>query len=175
MTEPPSHAYFRPKHGRWAGEYVFAVESLRALFAGAMGRQDKIGFAALGLLCRVLGALRIETTVDASALLEGRVHHTTRISKWGIPLQSSEESFALGADGRTLAVTGAVRTVPLWWLARPYRDSRGEVDEAGQCASYELAWSGSKIVQRSTPDGDALGFVQEADGCRATFVLRHAK
>lgn len=172
MTEPPAAAYFRPKHGRWAGEYRFATESLRAVLLGSAGWFDKSAFLAVSALSRVFGALRIETTVDASAVEDGTVYHTTRISKWRVPLQASEEWFAFAPDGRTFVVTGAVRMAPLWWRARPYRSSSGEVDDAGRCASYRLAWPGAALRQRSAPDGDALRFEQETDGCRGSFVLR---
>jgi hypothetical protein len=172
MIEPPTHAYFRPKHGRWASDYVFSVESVRTLFCGTMGFLDKLSFAMLGLLCRLLGSLRIETMVDASELSHARIYHTTRVSKWGVTLQSSEEWFDLGTDGRSLAVTGAVHAMPFRWIDRPYHDSSGQIDESGQRASYEFAWAGSRVLQRSTPEADGLRFVQELDGCRATFVLR---
>jgi hypothetical protein len=174
MTERPTHAYFRPKHGAWSGEFVFTLESLRALFAGSMGLVDKIGFAMLGWVCRVLGPFRIRTTVDASRIEEGRVGHTTHVSKWGVPLMWSVETFALGADGQTLEVDGVVRSGTWLWIGRRYRESRGRVDDDGLHASYEFAWAGAKLRQRSTPEGDGLRFAQELDGCRASFVLRRS-
>ncbi len=172
MIEPPASAYFRPKHGRWVGEYRFTTENLRALLVGSAGWSDKVAFLGVSVLTRLFGALRIETRVDASAVEHGTVYHTTRISKWGVPLQASEEWFAVAPDGRTFEVSGALRMAPLWWLARPYRGSSGEVDEAGSRASYRLAWAGAALRQRSAPDGDALRFEQETDGCRGSFVLR---
>lgn len=172
MTEAPASAYYRPKHGRWVGEYRFTTESLRAVLFGPAGWFDKLAFLGVSVLTRLFGALRIETTVDASDVARGRVYHTTRISKWGMPLQSSEEWFTFAPGGRTFEVTGAVRMAPLWWMARSYCNSSGEVDDAGRCASYRLEWRGAALRQRSAPDGDALRFEQLTDGCRGAFVLR---
>lgn len=172
MSEPPGYAYFRPKHGRWTGAYVLTSESLRALFSGSMGFFDKLTFALLGLVCRVLGPLRIETSVDASKLEDARVYHTTRVSKWGLPLMWSEEWFTFDAEGQTFAVSGGVRSLPFGWVVHPYRESHGTIDDKGQCASYDFRWAGSRVRQRSNPRPDGLQLVQELDGCRATFVLR---
>jgi len=172
MTEPPNHAYYRPKHGRWEGEYRFTVLSVRALFAGSMGLADKLSFATMGLFCRVFGAFRIETRVDASFLDTHRVFHTTRLSKWGLVLQTSEEWFDLAEDGRSVVVTGAMRTLPLRFIERPYRDSHASIDDTGGYASYEFVWGGARLLQRSYPEGEALRFEQDVDGCRGAFVLR---
>lgn len=164
--------YFEPKGGAWEGEYLFTLVDARTLWYGDLSRVQCVLFVALAITCRLVGALRIQTTVDTAGIEAGRVVHTTRISKWGMTLQRSTETFVPQPDGLRFEIDGDLSMAPFPWIRWHYTGSWGRVDEQGERASYRLAWRGAYLSQQTAMQGTALAVAQETDGCRAEFALR---
>lgn len=165
-------AYYRSMHGRWHGEVRVAITDRAAFRAAPMGWVDRLQARGVTLL----GALAMDTTLDW--LTEGErgvAVHTTRVSKWGMPLTSSVERFVLEPDGRSCAMTARVWYPPVPWPMGDYgADARVVVDEDARGAVYHLRIFGGPVVQTTRVLGeDELAIAQDLGGWgRAEVVLR---
>lgn len=164
----PTQMYFLPKQGRWRGVLRFRVTNWRQFWATPMRWLERLGVLSMALLPKALGATWIETTVDSA---RAEVVHTTQISKWGMVFFRSTERFALHNNGRDFTVRGEQRLWPTW-SAEEYRDSHGQVDEAGACASYVFSVLGGVLRQRTEPAGEDLRAYQTTDWSHSEFLLR---
>jgi hypothetical protein len=165
--ETPAQLYFLPKQGRWRGVVTFRVTSWRRFLASPMSWLERLGVVSMAVLPTALGATRIETTVDYN---RQEVVHTTQLSKWGMVFFRSTEHFVFHDNGRDLAVRGEQRLWPTW-RAQQYRDSRGQIDEAGACASYVFSVVGTTLHQRTEPAGEGLQVYQNTDWSASEFLL----
>lgn len=165
--DTPTQLYFLPKQGRWRGVLTFRVTDWRRFLASPMSWLERLGVLSMALLPKALGATRIETTVDCART---EVVHTTQLSKWGMAFFRSTEHFVLHDNGRDFAVRGEQRLWPTW-SAQEYRDSHGQVDAAGERASYVFSVLGTVLSQRTEPAGEGLQIYQNTDWSDSEFLL----
>ncbi len=144
----PSVCYYRSLVGRWSGRFELLVTDRSAL-----GRQSL--FARLvGTAVRFGGRARIATTLAAKA--PDRFHHTTLVSRFGLPLLRSSETITLAADGTSFVIEG-------WqcflWRREPYR-ATGTITADGQGAHYPITWLGAPLDQTTRIEGRCLRLCQ---------------
>lgn len=167
-NDTPMLRYFLPKQGRWRGVLKFRVTSWQRFFAAPMSWLERLSVVSMALFPEALGATRVETTVDCAPT---EVVHTTQISKWGRVFFRSTERFAFTANGRDFPVSGEQRLWPTW-RAQQYRDSHGQIDEAGLCASYVFFILSAELKQRTEPAGEGLQISQSTAWSDSSFLLR---
>lgn len=117
------------------------------------------------LLARVAGSLRMDTTLAAAG--PGFVH-TTRVSKLGLLVYETSERIVLGADGRSLRMSGEQR--PRVGPAEPY-EATGVIDETATCAEYRIPWMGAEMVQSTAVVQEGLELRQETPWSRGYVLL----
>ena len=175
-VEAASHAYYRPLHGAWRCAYDFAITDHTALRSSAMGWLDRQRVLSMVWTPRLLGPLTLDTTVDYFTHgASGVVLHTTRASKWGIPLFSSAETITLHENGTDFTLQGGQRMFPSFWRVRDFGDGRGTVDASGTRASYTFAWLGTEMRQTTIASGDTVTITQETAWSRGVQVLKRVR
>ncbi len=159
-SDAPSHRYYRLLHGRWSGSFAFVVVRQEAW--RALPLFERVRFSLFALVCRWFGPASMRTTLDyATAGDRDEVGHTTRMSKWGIPLYGSAESIHLGADGRSFVVRGS-----------PLGEAAGEVEPSGDGAVYRVPWfGGCTLVQRTRVVPDGVAITQDTPWSHAEVTL----
>lgn len=171
--ESPNRAYYRSRHGRWAGAFELRITDRAALSAEGLALSDRMNVWSLSLMQRVLGPCRIETSVDAASRISaGEVLHTTRLSKWGITLFRSTEIIALDDNGRDFTMRVAMGLWPRPSHVTRTDDSRGQVDATGTRASYDFPWLGTRMRQTGECEGESVTrLTQETPFSRGVVVL----
>lgn len=173
----PNRSYYRAVHGRWSTNLEFVLTDLGAFWATRMSFLDRARLLSMTILPRLLGPLRLDTSVDCESRIAHReVLHTTRVSKLGMTLVSSVETFTLDEDGRRFQMRGEMRLFPNPWQTRGFGEAYGEIDASGTQASYRFAWFGTEMRQRGEigADGDTVTITQETPFSRGVQVLRRA-
>ena len=171
--DTPSATYYGAMHGAWQGEYSLMLTDAQAFRAAPLAWLDRMRVRSMVTMRGVLGALRMETIVDARSNSDRReVLHTTRIAKWGVTLFRSEEVLALGEDGRTAAFSGRYWMSPTPWRAQPWDEASVEVDQDAKGARYTLRWLGVPMRQETHVVPEGLRVVQETAWSRAEVLLR---
>lgn len=158
-TNGPSFAYYRGLVGRWAGDFRLRVADAAAL------RGLPLRIRAMALFARIDGRLRMATTLEPHD--ETTYLHTTRVTKWGIPVLTSRETITLHPDGRSFRIAGEQR--PLFAPVEPYAGD-GEADAEG--ALYPIRWAGLPMTQRTRIVPEGLLLTQETVWSEARVVLR---
>lgn len=154
-----SFRYYRGLVGRWAGAFRLSVSDAAAL------RGLPLRIRMMALFARLDGRLRMATTLDA---LDATTYlHTTRVTKWGIPVLTSRETITLAADGLRFRIEGEQR--PLLAPVEPYAGD-GEVGPDG--ALYPIAWAGMPMTQRTRIVPEGLLLTQETVWSKASVLLR---
>lgn len=97
----------------------------------------KISLTLLVLTQNLCGAFRMHTRVDPK-LEANVVHHSTRISKWGVTIYRSEKTFHLDKNGEDLRLDGYERFGILGFLKRDFPSQTGRVASTGTRASYHM-------------------------------------
>jgi hypothetical protein len=168
----PSLAYFRANEGRWRCVFAFAETDWDALRRSPLGVLDRLRVRLMVLVPKLLGPLVLETRVDATSRAAAReVVHTTRISKWGLPLYQAVEVFALDPGGAHIAITRRERMWPSPFYRREVGRSRGEVEPGGRVARYEFPFLGTTMRQTGTIEDGGVRIVQETEFSLAEQVL----
>jgi hypothetical protein len=153
----PAQSYYLALVGAWSG--VLEVERPPPTH-GVLARL-------LALLARATGRYRFETTLAAT---DRGFHHTTQVRKLGVLLLGTEEDIVLGADGRSLVMTGTMR--PLLGRAAPYR-AEGHVDAESRGATYHIPWLGAELVQCTQRQGADLAFTHQTPWlCTRALLVR---
>ena len=137
----PSVRYYRSLVGRWSGSFELRVKDRDAL-----GRQP-LFTRLVGMAARLGGRARIATTLAAQA--PDRFHHTTRVTRFGLPLLRSSETITLAADGISFVIEGWQRFL---WRREPYR-ATGTITADGQGAHYPITWLGAPLDQTTRIEG----------------------
>lgn len=137
----PSVRYYRSLVGRWSGSFELRVKDRDAL-----GRQPL--FARLvGMAVRLDGRARIATTLAAQA--PDRFLHTTRVTRFGLPLLRSRETITLAPDGISFVIEGWQRFL---WRHDPYR-GEGQITADASGAHYPITWLGAPMTQTTRIEG----------------------
>lgn len=161
MEEGPSRRYFGSLLGRWAGDFTLSVTDPKALAGLALHVR------AVALFARFDGRLRMVTTL---AERDRRTfHHTTRLTRWGALVLSTEETITLDADGRRLRMAGEQR--PRFAAVVPYAGD-GEVAPEGDAVTYEISWAGMPLTQRTRIVHEGLLLTQHTAWSKASVLLR---
>lgn len=169
----PALRYYRANEGRWEGDFVFVVTDRDALARSRLAPLDRLRVFLMSLVVRVLGPLRMRTSVDATTHLGRReVVHRTRISKWGMPLYVSTESFRIEEDGCGLSITRRERMWPSLVHSHEEGASRGAVAEDAKRASYDFPFVGVAMHQSGAIEEGGVRIVQETAFSRAESLLR---
>jgi len=165
----PGPRYYGALVAAWEGRLAFAMTDWGALRAAAIPLGAKLAWMAMGVVSRVLGDLRMATTLSRGA--NGEWSHTTLVSKWGIVALETEERITLAPDGRSLVMKGEMRAWPR--LGAPERyDSDGEIDESATRATYRVPMLGAPLVQRTRIVPEGLELSQETPWSRSKVLLR---
>lgn len=137
------------------------------------GALRRASLRALGLAFRLLGPLRMETTLDYwSRGAAGTVTHTTRFSKWGLTVLSSTETLHLEVPGPDLGLDGELRAWPLRWRRFGFGEARVTIEPDALGARYIFEPMGLPVEQRTRVVEDGLEISQDAGWWRATGLLR---
>ncbi|MCC6553426.1 MAG: hypothetical protein IT372_10465 [Polyangiaceae bacterium] len=176
MSEPadtaPSLRYFRANEGRWRAPFVFTITDRAAFAQSPLGWLDRLRVRLMVLAPRLLGPLVMDTRMDAtSRIAAGEVVHTTRVSKWGLPLYEATEVFALDPNGRDIAISRRERMWPSPFFTREEGRSRGAVEPSGQRARYLFPFFGAEIRQTGSIEDGGVRIVQETDFSRVELLL----
>ena len=130
------------------------VAPLRVTDQSALGRQP-LFTRLVGMAVRLDGRACIATTLAAQA--PDRFHHTTRVTRFGLPLLRSSETITLAADGLSFVIEG-------WQLflcrREPYR-ATGTITADGQGAHYPITWLGAPLDQTTRIEGRCLRLCQQ--------------
>lgn len=166
----PAEAYYRKNAGRWRGSVSFALVDRVAFAATRMSFFDRVRLWSMRLLSS-LGPLTMRTSVEiVSATV---VVHTTRLSKWGMPLLVGREVLTLAPDGVSATMACEHRLGPTWGLVRFAGEVR--VADDARRAEYVLGpWFGTTLRQTGSIEGDTVRLVQETVFSRSEQVLRRA-
>lgn len=152
--------YYRSLVAGWQGELVFTVGDRAAVRrAGARARMT-------AFFVRLVPRLRMSTTLAESAA--DTFHHTTRVSVGPVVLFTSEETITLAGDGAHFRIDGA--QCPRVGPNETYAGT-GEVSVAADGATYEIAWLGRPLLQRTRVEGARLRLTQETSWSRAEVLL----
>lgn len=167
---PANLAYYRAVEGAWRCPLDLTITDWAAFRRAPMRRGERWGLVALLAVARLLGACRLDTSVDAT---RQPVVHTTRVSKWGVTLLRSQEWLALDANGRDVRMRVAMRSFPTLWRATEVT-AVASVAADGRRADYRIPWLGVEMHQRGERGaGDAtVTLVQETAFSRGVQVLR---
>ena len=163
MTEPrtPVQLYYAPLHGRWQCPFEFEITDFTALRAAKMRAFDKLRLWSTVWMSRLLGGLTMRTMLDyQTSGSAGVILHTTRVSKWGITLLASEESFTVDADGRSFVMRGGQRMIPTYWHVQPFGEGRGTVDASATRVTYRFQWLGVEMLQETVSTENTVTMTQ---------------
>ncbi len=168
----PSLRYFRANEGRWRAPFVFTLTDASAFARSKLGWLDRLRLRLMAWVPRLVGAFRMETSVDAtSCISDHAVVHTTRIAKWGLPLYESTEIFALQPNGTDMVISRRERVWPSPFFSDESGKSRGEVESSGLRAHYRFPFFGVELRQTGTIEAAGVRIVQETDFSRVELVL----
>lgn len=156
----PSVRYYRSLVGRWTGSFEPRVRARDAL-----GRQP-LFTRLVGMAARLGGRARIATTLAAQA--PDRFHHTTLVTRFGLPLLRSSETIMLAANGISFLLEGWQRFL---WRREPDR-ANGTITADGQGAHYPITSLGALLDQTTSIEGPCLRLCQQT-GWSAGEVLLH--
>jgi len=171
-AEAPSHRYYRTKQGRWTSRVAFEVTDWPAFWACRMSLLDRARILYFAWAPKIIGDFVMDTSIDYSPA--GLVHHTTRVSRFGMTYFRSEEELTLESDGARVTLTGGQRMFPTLWIARGFGAAGAVVSDDAKGARYELDWIGGRLVQTTRDEPDGLKLTQETPWSRATMKLRAA-
>lgn len=174
MTIAANRAYYEACAGRWACALDFAITDWRAWRGSRMGLTGRLNLLALAAAVRLIGPLRLETSVDVSGADRGEVVHTTRVSKWGVTLMRSVDRLRLDANGRDAVMHVAMSFFPLLPFARHFPPAPAHIDAGAQRADYRIPWFGAEMHQSGelSADGATVTLIQATDFSRGVQVLR---
>jgi hypothetical protein len=147
--------YYESVTGRWRGHIDFALTDRQALLRSRLRLVDKFNLIAMTWLVRLFGRLTIETSVRILTETGGTgVLHTTRITKWALPLFISEERIDLDDGGNTATIRLVMRTAPLLWSRRVSPPGTVALDTDGCGARYRFEWLGADMEQHGRVSDD---------------------
>lgn len=167
-------SYYRSCHGRWAGELRFSITDVAAFRAAPISWLDRERVWSMALTSQLLGFVWMQTSVDCDVLGEGRVLHTTRLSRFGIPMLIGREVLLPREDGRSAAMHLEQRLSPTYANHR-WDDGEVVVNDDVSGAVYDLPWIGGRMrqVARVVPDG--LVLAQETPFSHGEVVLHRQR
>ena len=100
--------------------------------------------------------------------------HTTAVRWLGVTLMSSVEELALAHDGRSFELRGTQRVAPALWRSVPV-SGHGQVDAAGERATYTIEWLGVELRQDTHRTGDRVSLHQRGAGFAGVQALRRVR
>ena len=110
--------------------------------------------------------------MDASAARErGEVIHTTRLSKWSLPLYEATETFSLDENGRDVTVARRERVLRSPFYRHETGKSRAHIEPSAQRAHYRFPFLGVELRQTVSVEQDEVHIVQSAPGLHAQARL----
>jgi len=166
-------AYYAPLHGKWRCELELVITDELALRNAKVSAFDRLRIRSTVWMRKLLGPLTMSTTLDYETSGDaGVIFHTTRVSKWGITLLSSEESFTVEATGRDFAMRGSQCMIPTYWHAQSFGEGRGSVDESATRATYSFTWMGGPMLQETVATKDTVTMTQTTPFSRGVQRLR---
>ena len=115
---------------------------------------------------RLVPRLRMSTSLAESG--PDTFQHTTRVSVGPVVLFTSEETITLAGDGMRFRIAGVQR--PRVGANEPYAGA-GEISPAADGATYEIAWLGRPLLQKTRIEGACLRLTQETSWSRAEVLL----
>ncbi len=163
--------YYGSLVGAWSGRFAFTITDAALLSAEPFA--VKLPVRASVLIARVVGALRMSTTLRPSPDDARAYVHTTLAVSMGIVLYETREIITVLADGRSFTVSGTQRPWPRIGKGAPY-EGRGEVNADADAATYFLPWYGKELVQRTQIVPKGLSLSQETIWSRGEVVLERA-
>jgi hypothetical protein len=174
MPPAPNRAYYEACAGRWACALDFAITDWGAWRGSRMALIGRLNLLALAAAVRLIGPLRLETSVDVSDADHGEVVHTTRVSKWGVTLMRSVDRLSLDANGRDAVMRVAMSFFPLLAHAQHFPPAPAHIDADAHRADYRIPWFGAEMHQSGelSPDGTTVTLIQATDFSRGVQVLR---
>lgn len=154
--------YYAPLHGLWECPFEFEIVSEEALREAPLGALDKLRLRMTVWTAKLLGPLTMRTSVDYETRGEaGVILHTTRVSKWGLTLLASEESFTVDPTNvGAFRMRGGLRMIPTYWDMRSFGEGQGTVDDTASRATYTFDWLGVTMRQATVATRDAVTLTQ---------------
>lgn len=152
--------YYDALTGAWSGHYHLQVRDRKAL-STLPARVRLTGFMA-----GVDGNMTMSTTLQRIG--NGVYSHTTRMSRFGIPLLTSDEKITISGDGTEFVISGQQR-MPFW--REPF-EGTGSIDEDALGADYPISWLRQPLRQRTRVQPEGLLLTQETSWSFASVLLR---
>ena len=140
-----------------------------------MGFADRLRLVSMVLLPHLIGRFLLETTVRPTTPGDwSEVLHTTRVSKWGMTVMATKESFRLSDNGLDLTVDAELGLWPFLRRVGPFQGT-GSIDQSAASASYVFSpWFGTQMHQTAVATANTVELVQDTPWSHGVQRLQRA-
>lgn len=133
----PCHRYFQRNQGEWNWCAHFDIKSWTAMWSSDLTIFNKLRIALLIFMQNLFGPFIMWTRVQYDER-QSKVHHSTRLKKWGLTWYRSEKTFFLNEQNSKLRVEGFEYHWPAMNTPVPFRSLQGLVDASSKQAWYQM-------------------------------------
>jgi hypothetical protein len=134
--------------GHWRGSFRFRITSWRLLRGARIGLKQMLLAVGMHIVQRLTGAATIDSVIRAGDNGDEHpiAHNAVRIRRFHITLYALDETYAMGADGRSVTVSARERFGPVPFLLRNAKRHGAVIGEDGQSSRYDMPLLGTPWV-----------------------------